>query len=60
VIVISGPEDSMDAAQCLREGAVSWLSKPFSPSNACVMVCQAIEKNALKAKCRAAGQIRTS
>jgi DNA-binding NtrC family response regulator len=50
----------MDAAQCLREGAVSWLSKPFSPTNACVMVCQAIEKNALKAKCRVAGQILTS
>jgi DNA-binding NtrC family response regulator len=52
VIVVSGPEDSMDAEQCMREGAVNWLSKPFSPTNACTMVCQAIEKNASRTKCR--------
>jgi DNA-binding NtrC family response regulator len=44
VIVIGGPEDGADAAQCVREGAVDWLSKPFSSSNVCVMVRRAIDK----------------
>jgi len=46
VIVMSAPEDGQDAAQCLDEGAIEFLPKPFSTSNICGIVRQAIEKSA--------------
>jgi DNA-binding NtrC family response regulator len=46
LVVMSGPEDGAAAAQCLHEGAVDWLFKPFSPTNVRAMVCQAIERSA--------------
>ncbi len=45
VIVMAAPEDGADAAQCLCEGAVDWLSKPVSDSNVCVVVRKAIDKS---------------
>jgi DNA-binding NtrC family response regulator len=46
VIVMGAPEDGAGAAQCLCEGAVDWLSKPFSDSNVCGVVRKAIDQSA--------------
>jgi DNA-binding NtrC family response regulator len=46
LIVIGTAEDVADAAQCLSEGAASWLSKPLAESDVCFVVRQAIAKGA--------------
>jgi DNA-binding NtrC family response regulator len=61
VVVMSAPEDGQDAAQCLHEGASELLPKPFSSSNICVIVRQAIEKSASRLRpCVAAASARSS
>ena len=48
LIMLSEAEDGVAAAQCLDEGAVECLFKPFSSSKVLEVVSQAIEKSALR------------
>lgn len=50
VVVMTSPEDSQRAAECLRDGAVDCLCKPFSDSDLRLIVRHAIDRSVAKSK----------